>query len=199
MDHKAAYDGDKGPNTGGMGAISPSPLMTEKLHEDVMNSDHLPDGDPHARGGPEVQGRPLRRPHAHRRTGPRSSSTTAASATPRPSPRCSGSRATSSTSSWRRSRRTSWREVRWSGAGSPPAASSWPRGATPAQVREGQAHLRAWPRPPPSPASSSSTPGRSRERRHRPHQRRPRPRRLRHGRDPDRDHEARSTRPCGKI
>jgi phosphoribosylamine--glycine ligase len=36
MDHKAAYDGDKGPNTGGMGAISPSPLMTEKLFNDVM-------------------------------------------------------------------------------------------------------------------------------------------------------------------
>jgi phosphoribosylamine--glycine ligase len=38
MDHKAAYDGDKGPNTGGMGAISPSPLMTEKLHEEIMTS-----------------------------------------------------------------------------------------------------------------------------------------------------------------
>lgn len=36
MDHKAAYDGDKGPNTGGMGAISPSPLMTEKLFNEVM-------------------------------------------------------------------------------------------------------------------------------------------------------------------
>ena len=36
MDHKAAYDGDKGPNTGGMGAISPSPLMTEKLFDEIM-------------------------------------------------------------------------------------------------------------------------------------------------------------------
>jgi phosphoribosylamine--glycine ligase len=36
MDHKAAYDGGKGPNTGGMGAISPSPLMTEKLFDDIM-------------------------------------------------------------------------------------------------------------------------------------------------------------------
>jgi phosphoribosylamine--glycine ligase len=36
MDHKAAYDGDKGPNTGGMGAISPSPLMTEKLFHEVL-------------------------------------------------------------------------------------------------------------------------------------------------------------------
>jgi len=38
MDHKAAYDGDKGPNTGGMGAISPSPLMTEKLFNEVLTN-----------------------------------------------------------------------------------------------------------------------------------------------------------------
>jgi len=38
MDHKAAYDGDKGPNTGGMGAISPSPLMTEKLFDEIMST-----------------------------------------------------------------------------------------------------------------------------------------------------------------
>ena len=38
MDHKAAYDGDKGPNTGGMGAISPSPFMTDRLFHEVMNT-----------------------------------------------------------------------------------------------------------------------------------------------------------------
>jgi phosphoribosylamine---glycine ligase len=42
MDHKAAYDGDKGPNTGGMGAISPSPLMNEELFNEVMSAVILP-------------------------------------------------------------------------------------------------------------------------------------------------------------
>jgi len=37
MDHKAAYDGDKGPNTGGMGAISPSPYVSEKLFSQIMD------------------------------------------------------------------------------------------------------------------------------------------------------------------
>jgi phosphoribosylamine--glycine ligase len=36
MDHKAAYDGDRGPNTGGMGAISPSPFVNEKLFNKIM-------------------------------------------------------------------------------------------------------------------------------------------------------------------
>ncbi len=38
MDHKAAYDGDKGPNTGGMGAISPSPFISEKLFTQIMET-----------------------------------------------------------------------------------------------------------------------------------------------------------------
>lgn len=37
MDHKAAYDGDKGPNTGGMGAISPSPFVNERLFSQIMD------------------------------------------------------------------------------------------------------------------------------------------------------------------
>jgi phosphoribosylamine--glycine ligase len=38
MDHKAAYDGDKGPNTGGMGAISPSPFMKEQIFSEIMDT-----------------------------------------------------------------------------------------------------------------------------------------------------------------
>ncbi len=36
QDHKRAYDGDKGPNTGGMGAYSPAPCMTPELEAQVM-------------------------------------------------------------------------------------------------------------------------------------------------------------------
>jgi len=38
MDHKPVYDGDKGPNTGGMGAISPSPFVKSDLFLKIMES-----------------------------------------------------------------------------------------------------------------------------------------------------------------
>ena len=36
QDHKARDDGDRGPNTGGMGAYSPAPVVTDELHERIM-------------------------------------------------------------------------------------------------------------------------------------------------------------------
>ncbi len=42
QDHKRAHDGDTGPNTGGMGAYSPAPVMTEALSARVMDEIVLP-------------------------------------------------------------------------------------------------------------------------------------------------------------
>ncbi len=36
QDHKARDDGDKGPNTGGMGAYSPAPVVTPEVHARIM-------------------------------------------------------------------------------------------------------------------------------------------------------------------
>jgi len=42
QDHKRVFDGDKGPNTGGMGAYSPAPVMTPALEAQVMETIILP-------------------------------------------------------------------------------------------------------------------------------------------------------------
>ncbi|MGF1658002.1 MAG: phosphoribosylamine--glycine ligase [Rubrimonas sp.] len=37
QDHKRAFDGDRGPNTGGMGAYAPAPVMTPEVEERAMD------------------------------------------------------------------------------------------------------------------------------------------------------------------
>lgn len=37
QDHKARDDGDRGPNTGGMGAYSPAPVVSREVHERIMD------------------------------------------------------------------------------------------------------------------------------------------------------------------
>ena len=42
QDHKRAANGDSGPNTGGMGAYSPAPVVTPQIHQRVMDEVILP-------------------------------------------------------------------------------------------------------------------------------------------------------------
>jgi phosphoribosylamine--glycine ligase len=42
QDHKAVLDDDKGPNTGGMGAYSPAPVVTDAVHQKIMNQVMIP-------------------------------------------------------------------------------------------------------------------------------------------------------------
>ncbi|TAK06542.1 MAG: phosphoribosylamine--glycine ligase [Candidatus Manganitrophaceae bacterium] len=55
QDHKRVYDGDQGPNTGGMGAISPTPRITPEVESQIMERIIRP-----ALRGLAAEGRPYR-------------------------------------------------------------------------------------------------------------------------------------------
>lgn len=56
QDHKRAYDHDQGPNTGGMGTFSPSPLYDEKLAEECMKDVFIPTVDAMNKEGRKFKG-----------------------------------------------------------------------------------------------------------------------------------------------
>jgi phosphoribosylamine--glycine ligase len=56
QDHKAAGDGDTGPNTGGMGAYSPAPVVDDAMHQRVMREVICPTIDGMAADGSPFTG-----------------------------------------------------------------------------------------------------------------------------------------------
>jgi len=56
QDHKARDNGDKGPNTGGMGAYSPAPIVSDKIHRRVMDEVIQPTVDGMAAEGNDFSG-----------------------------------------------------------------------------------------------------------------------------------------------
>ncbi|MES2914748.1 MAG: phosphoribosylamine--glycine ligase [Pseudomonadota bacterium] len=56
QDHKRVGDGDTGPNTGGMGAYSPAPVLTPEVQREVMETTILPTIREMARRGTPYQG-----------------------------------------------------------------------------------------------------------------------------------------------
>ena len=55
-DHKRAFDGDEGPNTGGMGTYSPSPFVTPEIHGRIMDEIIKPTMDAMAKEGTPFKG-----------------------------------------------------------------------------------------------------------------------------------------------
>lgn len=56
QDHKRAFDGDTGPNTGGMGAYSPAPILSDEVAERALREIIQPTIDEMARRGTPYQG-----------------------------------------------------------------------------------------------------------------------------------------------
>ena len=56
QDHKRIFDNDEGPNTGGMGAYSPAPVVTEDLHRQIVETIVRPTIDGMAREGSPYSG-----------------------------------------------------------------------------------------------------------------------------------------------
>ena len=56
QDHKAAYEGDSGPNTGGMGAYAPTPVVTQALHDRIVKEVLMKTIDGMAKDGTPFRG-----------------------------------------------------------------------------------------------------------------------------------------------
>lgn len=56
QDHKRAYNGDQGPNTGGMGAYSPAPVVTPEIHQRIMKEVIMPTVEGMAKEGAPYTG-----------------------------------------------------------------------------------------------------------------------------------------------
>ena len=150
QDFKRLADGDAGPNTGGMGAYSPVPEVDDDLVDRLMDEAVEPlvaalraPGDRLPRGA-------LRRAHADRRTGPRSSSTTSASGTPRPRWCCPGWPTTRSSCSWRwpRAGWPTWPATGWPSADDAAVCVVLAAEGYPADPPTGRPHRRPGPRRP---------------------------------------------------
>jgi phosphoribosylamine--glycine ligase len=87
QDHKRLLDGDEGPNTGGMGAYSPAPVVTPDVHARAMREIILPTIKGMEKDGIAVHRLPVRRPDDRQsRASRRRWNSTAAWATPETQP-----------------------------------------------------------------------------------------------------------------
>ena len=61
QDHKRLRDGDEGPNTGGMGAYSPAPVVTPAMHARIVREVDRADRTRHGEGRHPILRFPVRR------------------------------------------------------------------------------------------------------------------------------------------